>query len=235
MRSPGCSEDPARAAVLLDVDGTLAPIVARPETAAVPDETRAELRAPRRALRARGVHQRADRRGGQRASSGSTGWSTRACTGWSWRRKRTPGAARCESSPALRVAVGRGQGPHRGVPLARGRRRGCCAGLARGGGRTGAGSRARGPMGAKGARGTAAASTRTRARQCALLLAEHGLRRALYAGDDTTDLDAFAGLDGLEVAVRVAVASAEAPPTLRERADLTVDSPAELLELLRGL
>jgi trehalose 6-phosphate phosphatase len=68
-----------------------------------------------------------------------------------------------------------------------------------------------------------------------LLLAEHGLRRALYAGDDTTDLDAFAGLDGLEVAVRVAVASAEAPPTLRERADLTVDSPAELLELLRGL
>jgi trehalose 6-phosphate phosphatase len=68
-----------------------------------------------------------------------------------------------------------------------------------------------------------------------LLLAEHGLRRALYAGDDTTDLDAFAGLDGLEVAVRVAVASAEAPPALRERADLTVDSPAELLELLRGL
>ena len=68
-----------------------------------------------------------------------------------------------------------------------------------------------------------------------LLLAEHGLRRALYAGDDTTDLDAFRGLDGLELAVRVAVASAEGPPELREAADLVVDSPAELLELLGTL
>src|SRR5207244_631940 len=33
-----------RAAILLDVDGTLAPIVTRPELAAVPEETRAELR-----------------------------------------------------------------------------------------------------------------------------------------------------------------------------------------------
>ena len=30
--------------MLLDVDGTLAPIVARPELAAVPEETRAEVR-----------------------------------------------------------------------------------------------------------------------------------------------------------------------------------------------
>ena len=37
------SEDPARAAVLLDVDGTLAPIAERPEDARVPDETRREL------------------------------------------------------------------------------------------------------------------------------------------------------------------------------------------------
>jgi trehalose 6-phosphate phosphatase len=64
------------------------------------------------------------------------------------------------------------------------------------------------------------------------LLAEHGLRRALYAGDDTTDLDAFRGLDGYEVAVRVAVASGEAPPGLREAADIVVASPAELLTLL---
>ena len=67
------------------------------------------------------------------------------------------------------------------------------------------------------------------------LLEERGLRRALYAGDDTTDLDAFRGLDGLEVAVRVAVASAEAPSGLREAADLIVTSPAELLDLLRRL
>ena len=37
------AEDPQRAAVLLDVDGVLAPIVLRPEDSAVPDETRAEL------------------------------------------------------------------------------------------------------------------------------------------------------------------------------------------------
>jgi trehalose 6-phosphate phosphatase len=67
------------------------------------------------------------------------------------------------------------------------------------------------------------------------LLEERGLRRALYAGDDTTDLDAFRGLDGCEVAVRVAVVSAEAPPGLREAADVVVPSAAELLELLRLL
>ncbi|HET9937594.1 MAG TPA: trehalose-phosphatase, partial [Gaiella sp.] len=37
------AESPERAAVLLDVDGVLAPIVARPEDARVPDETRREL------------------------------------------------------------------------------------------------------------------------------------------------------------------------------------------------
>jgi trehalose 6-phosphate phosphatase len=67
------------------------------------------------------------------------------------------------------------------------------------------------------------------------LLTERGLQRALYAGDDTTDLDAFRGLDGLELALRVAVASSEGPVELREAADLVVASPAELLELLRTL
>src|SRR5439155_1660735 len=37
------AEDPGAAGLLLDVDGTLAPIVARPELAAVPEETRTEL------------------------------------------------------------------------------------------------------------------------------------------------------------------------------------------------
>jgi len=67
------------------------------------------------------------------------------------------------------------------------------------------------------------------------LLAEHGLRRALAAGDDTTDLDSFAALDGLEVAVRVAVASAEAPPALIDAADLVVGSTGDFLALLRRL
>jgi trehalose 6-phosphate phosphatase len=67
------------------------------------------------------------------------------------------------------------------------------------------------------------------------LLDETGLDRALYAGDDTTDLDGFAALDGLEVAVRVAVASSEGPSELRERADVVVDSPAAFAKLLRDL
>ena len=67
------------------------------------------------------------------------------------------------------------------------------------------------------------------------LLEERGLRRALAAGDDTTDLDSFAALEGLEVAVRVAVASAEAPSALLDAADLVVESTDEFLALLRRL
>ena len=67
------------------------------------------------------------------------------------------------------------------------------------------------------------------------MLSEHGLRRALAAGDDTTDLDSFAALDGLAVAVRVAVGSAESPPALLEATDLVVGSPEEFLALLRKL
>jgi trehalose 6-phosphate phosphatase len=67
------------------------------------------------------------------------------------------------------------------------------------------------------------------------MLDERGLRRALAAGDDTTDLDAFAALDGLDVAVRVAVGSTEAPPALLDAADLVVGSTDEFLALLRRL
>ena len=67
------------------------------------------------------------------------------------------------------------------------------------------------------------------------LLDEAGLRRALYAGDDSTDTDAFRALDGLEVGVRVAVSSDEAPSELVRTADLVVASPAELLTLLARL
>ena len=67
------------------------------------------------------------------------------------------------------------------------------------------------------------------------LLAETGLRRALYAGDDVTDLDGFRALDGLELAVRVAIASAEGPSELGELADLIVGSPQAFLEILKRL
>jgi trehalose 6-phosphate phosphatase len=64
---------------------------------------------------------------------------------------------------------------------------------------------------------------------------------AVYVGDDTTDLDAFRGLralveaGALTGAVCVAVASDEAPPDLAREADLTVDGPAGVRELLEAL
>ncbi len=67
------------------------------------------------------------------------------------------------------------------------------------------------------------------------LLDEHGLHRALAAGDDTTDLDSFAALDGLDVAVRVAVTSTEVPGALLDAADVVVGSTDEFLALLRRL
>ncbi len=67
------------------------------------------------------------------------------------------------------------------------------------------------------------------------LLEQTGLRRALYAGDDTTDLDGFAALDGLDAAVRVAVVSPEGPPELGRRADVIVGSTDAFVELLRAL
>ena len=69
------------------------------------------------------------------------------------------------------------------------------------------------------------------------LLERSGARLGLYAGDDTTDLDAFAGLRGagLEHAVCIAVASDEGPAELREAADLVVAGPEEMAELLRLL
>ena len=67
------------------------------------------------------------------------------------------------------------------------------------------------------------------------LLDEAKLQRALYAGDDTTDLDGFRALSGLELGVRVAVSSDEAPQELVRTADIVVDSPAQLVELLARL
>jgi trehalose-6-phosphatase len=62
-------------------------------------------------------------------------------------------------------------------------------------------------------------------------------RRGLYAGDDTTDLDAFQGLAaaGLAQAVRIAVESVEGPPELAAAADMTVPSPEALGLLLATL
>lgn len=68
-----------------------------------------------------------------------------------------------------------------------------------------------------------------------MLLDRHGLRRGLYAGDDSTDVDAFRGLDGLDLAVRIAVVSDEGPSGLGDAADIVVESTGALVELLRRL
>ena len=67
------------------------------------------------------------------------------------------------------------------------------------------------------------------------LLAQSGVTAACFVGDDLGDLSAFAALDEVAVAVRVAVRSAEVPATLIERADICVDGPVGVLALLRSL
>ena len=67
------------------------------------------------------------------------------------------------------------------------------------------------------------------------LLARHDLGRALASGDDTTDLDAFHALDGLELSVRVAVSSDEGPRELQDAADVVVASPQEFVSVLQRL
>jgi trehalose 6-phosphate phosphatase len=75
----------------------------------------------------------------------------------------------------------------------------------------------------------------------ALLLANAAVTRAVFAGDDRGDLPALDALDALEAegrltaAVRIAVRSSEIPGELLERADLVVDGPDGLVEWLRAL
>jgi trehalose 6-phosphate phosphatase len=66
-------------------------------------------------------------------------------------------------------------------------------------------------------------------------------RVALYGGDDATDLDAFAALDALvaeghlDEAVRVGVRSAEGPRKIVDRADLVVDGVDGFAQVLEHL
>jgi trehalose 6-phosphate phosphatase len=75
----------------------------------------------------------------------------------------------------------------------------------------------------------------------ASLLAGDRFRHAVYAGDDRTDLDAFRRLRELATAGELATAacvgivSPEAPPELPEESDLIVDGPAGWLAILEWL
>jgi trehalose 6-phosphate phosphatase len=72
-------------------------------------------------------------------------------------------------------------------------------------------------------------------------LADTDVDLALYVGDDVTDLDAFHALvkltdaGRLTRAIRVGVRSDEGPSEITEEADLVVDGTAGVIELLAGL
>jgi trehalose 6-phosphate phosphatase len=215
------AEDPARAALFLDVDGVLAPIVPRPEDARVPEETRAELRRlnGRYALVAC-ISGRAgdDARGvvgvpeltyvgnhGLEAEEGVDEWRSRlhdllATLDWPWLEDKGLTAAlhyraaNDEDAARARLEEIAAQARSAGFVARFGRKV----------------LEIVPPIEAN--KGTAVRR----------LLEKRRLRRALFAGDDTTDLDGFRALNGLEVAVRVAVASDEGPAALREAADVVV-------------
>jgi len=73
------------------------------------------------------------------------------------------------------------------------------------------------------------------------LVRRTGVRAALFAGDDATDLDAFEALDSLasdgriDAAVKVGIRSDEGPPAIVERADLVVDGVREFTPVLEAL
>lgn len=72
-----------------------------------------------------------------------------------------------------------------------------------------------------------------------VLAQEAELRAIMFAGDDTVDLPAFDALDRLAsegvLGLRVGVASSEAPVELVERADIVVQGPRGLVDLLQRL
>jgi len=227
------ASEPGRAAILLDVDGTLAPIVAGPENALIPDETRAEL--ARLAARYALVACVSGRPGaevermlgvpgvaivgehGLELEPDAAAWAERIrrfARGVDWPSEAKPLSASFHFRRADDEAAARAY-------LTRVAEDAAAAGLVPRWGRMVL--EVRPPVDAH--KGTA---VRT-------LVARAGVRRALYAGDDRTDVDAFDGLDGLELGVRVAVASAEAPPELLEAADVVVDGTESVLELLRAL
>jgi trehalose 6-phosphate phosphatase len=228
------AEAPERTAVLFDVDGVLAPIVEVPHEATVPEETRAELR------RLNGTYALVA------CISGRSGPDARRVVGldelvyvgehglelepaalaWSQRLQEFAATVDWDDVERKPLTVSfhyrRAESESEALAMleavaTRARAEGLVARFGR------KVLELRPPVGAH--KGTAVVH----------LLGERGLTRALYAGDDTTDLDAFDALRGLELGVRVAVSSAEGPPELREAADVVVGGPAELLELMRSL
>jgi trehalose 6-phosphate phosphatase len=228
------AEDPARAAILLDVDGVLAPIVPRPEDARVPDDVRAELRrlAGRYALVAcvsgrAGADAREIVGVPELTYVGNHGLELEPTAG-EWTRRLAAFLAEVDwprtENKGLTASL-----HYRDSPDEDAARRELDT--------IGEHARAAGLVARYGRKVLELVPPLQVNKGTAVrrLLAERRLDRALYAGDDTTDLDAFAALDELELGVRVAVASAEGPPELRAQADIVLDAQSEVLGLLRRL
>jgi trehalose 6-phosphate phosphatase len=253
--------DPGRAAVLLDIDGTLAPIVRHADDAHVPEPTRLPLIAiakryglvacvsGRRATTARrivslgsityvGNHGAEILRGGQ-----TTAEIEPQVAEWA-RRVRAFGEGELRGEALHRLRV-RGEdkdvifGFHwRGAPdeeAAEQAVREVAARAEAAGFHTHWGRKileVRPPVDLNKGLGVAH------------LLAEAHVDVALYAGDDRTDLDAFDALRAavaagtLREAICIGVSSDETPPELEESADLLVDGPLgvrTVLEVLAGV
>lgn len=228
------AEDPRAAALILDVDGTLAPISRTPELTVLPETTRSELerlvgsyglvacvsgRPSADAARIVGVD------GIRYVGEHGLGLDP-AAEEWAERLSAFAASAAWPSEPGKRFSLAFHYRDVDDEQAALGTLRGVADRALQDGLRPRWGRKVlevRPPLDTD--KGTAVRR----------LLDEAGLRRALYAGDDDTDLDAFRGLDGLEVAVRVAVVSSEGPSDLGRAADLVVGGTEELLELLRRL
>jgi trehalose 6-phosphate phosphatase len=227
------TEAPGEAGLFLDFDGVLAPIVARPEDAAAPPETRAELArlAARYALVAvvsgrdgEDVRSRVGVEGvvyvgshGLELNPEAESWRRRladfaSTVAWPVEPKRLTLSFHYRDADDEQAAV-----RELDAVADRAREEGLVARFGR------KVLEVLPPL--AGDKGTAVR----------YLLEERSLQRALVAGDDTTDLDAFRAVDDLSSAVRVAVASPESPTLLRESAEIVVGSTLEFLELLRRL
>jgi trehalose 6-phosphate phosphatase len=226
-------EEPARAAILLDVDGTLAPIVDRPEDARVPDETREVLRSLVgryglvAAVSGRPASEAAHLIGiPQIPVAGTHGLELEQIDDvWRDRMHSLASDVRFPfEDKGVSVSF-----HYRGFDdedLAREELESVAAQAEAVGLKARFGRKVLEllpPVDAN--KGTAVR----------LLLEDRNLRRALYAGDDTTDLDAFHALDELDLAVRVAVVSEEGPGELGTAADVIVPGTEAFVELLRRL
>lgn len=228
------AEDPRAAALLLDIDGTLAPIAPAPALAAVPEETRGELR---RLVGSYGLVACVSGRPADDAARlvgvdgvryvGEHGLELDpAAAEWTGRLHAFAASVDWPSEPGKQLSVAFHYRDADDERAALSELRDVSERALREGLRPRWGRKVleiRPPLDTD--KGTAVQR----------VLDEAGLRRALYAGDDATDLDAFRGLDGLDVAVRVAVVSSEGPSDLGRAADLVVGGTEELLVLLRQL